>query len=86
MDAQTGNITPAQSVTQNYCAIGGLPFQLRHPAAWIAMRVVIAVWLVTLGSILISRGYPWGALIYLAAALHLALGYRLLKTSRAAQC
>jgi len=86
MDAQLGNVTPTQSVTQNYFAVGGLPFQLRRPRAWIAARAVVAAWLVTLGSILVSRGYEWGALIYLAAALHLALGYRLLKASRAAQC
>jgi hypothetical protein len=81
MYAQTSNI-PTGSVIENYFARGGWPFQLRHPAAWAAVRALAMVWFVTLGSILCSHGYEWGALVYLAAAKELALGYRLLKTSR----
>jgi len=85
MYAPTSNATPTQSVIQNYLAGGGWPFQLRHPQAWAVVRALAVVWFVTLGSILCSRGYGWGALVYLAAAKDLALGYRLLKTSRARQ-
>jgi hypothetical protein len=85
MYAQTSNTTPTRSVIQNYFAGGGWPFQLRHPQAWAVVRALIVVWFLTLGSILCSHGYAWGALVYLAAAKDLALGYRLLKTSRALQ-
>jgi hypothetical protein len=84
MYAQPSNTAPTPSVINNYFARGGWPFQLRHPEAWAAVRAVLLVWFVTLGSILCSHGYGWGALAYLAAAKELALGYRLLKTSRAA--
>ena len=84
MYAQTSNV-PTGSVIHNYFAGGGWPFQVRHPEAWAAVRAVALVWFVTLGSILCSHGYEWGALVYLAAAKELVLGYRLLKTSRALQ-
>jgi len=85
MYAQTSNISPSQSVIHNYFAGGGWPFQLRHPAAWAAVRALAVVWFITLGSILCSHGYGWGALVFLAAAKDLALGYRLLRTSRGAR-
>ena len=85
MYAQTSNIAPARPVIQNYFVGGGWPFQLRHPEAWAAVRALAVIWFVTFGSILYSRGYGWGALLYLAAAKDLALGYRLVKTSRAAR-
>jgi len=84
MYAQTSNITPPRSVIRNYLVGGGWPFQLRHPEAWAAVRTLAVVWFIAFGSILCSYGYGWGALLYLAAAKELALGYRLLKTSRAA--
>ncbi len=83
MYAQTSTLTPTRSVMRNYIKGGGWPFQRRHPEAWVAVRAVALVWFVTLGSILCSHGYNWGALVYLAAAKELLLGYRLLKTSRA---
>ena len=85
MYTQTSTITPTRSVIQSYFAGGGWPFQLRHPESWAAVRALLVVWFVTLGSILCSNGYGWGALVYLAAAKEVALGYRLLKTSRAAK-
>ena len=85
MHAQLSNIAPTPSVIHSYFARGGWPFQLRHPEAWAAVRAILVVWFVTLGSILCSHGYEWGALAYLAAAKEMALGYRLLMTSRAAQ-
>jgi hypothetical protein len=81
MYAQTSNITPPRSVIRNYFEGGGWPFQLRHPEAWAAVRALLVVWFVALGSILCNHSYGWGALVYLAAAKELALGYRLLKTS-----
>jgi hypothetical protein len=83
MYAQTSNTLPARSLIQNYFVGGGWPFQRRHPQAWAAVRALVVVWFVTFGSILCSRGYGWGALLYLAAAKDLVLGYRLLETSRA---
>lgn len=85
MYAQISNTTPTRSFIENYLVGGGWPFQLRHPEAWAAVRAVAFVWFVALGSILVSHGYAWGALVYLAAAKELALGYRLVKTSRAPQ-
>jgi hypothetical protein len=85
MYAQTSNITPSHSVIQSYFAGGGWPFQRRHPEAWAVVRAVAFVWFITLGSVLCGHGYEWGALVYIAAAKELALGYRLLKTSRALQ-
>jgi len=85
MCVQTNDTTPARSVIQNYFVRGGWPFQLRHPEAWAVVRALALVWFVSLGSILCSHGYAWGALVYLAAAKELAFGYRLLKTSRAPQ-
>jgi hypothetical protein len=58
--------------------------QGRHPVAFAVVRLVVAAWLVALGSVLCSYGYWGGAFIYLAAVAHLVLAYRLLKTSRAA--
>jgi hypothetical protein len=49
------------------------------------VRALVVVWLITFGTIRCSHGYRWGALLYLAAAKDLGLGYRLLKTSRALQ-
>lgn len=85
MYAQTSNITPTGSVIQNYFAGGGWPFQRRYPQAWAAVRALLFTWFITLGSVLISQGYAWGALVYLAAIKEAALGYRLLKTSQARQ-
>jgi hypothetical protein len=83
MYAQTSNTTPAGSVFQNFVTKGGWPFQLRHSEAWAAVRAIAAVWFVTLGTVLVTHGYAWGALLYLAAVLSLALASRLAKTSRA---
>jgi hypothetical protein len=47
------------------------------------MRVVIGIWLLVVGSLLLSDGYWWGALIFVAAALHFYLAYRLRHTMRA---
>jgi hypothetical protein len=85
MYAQTSSIPQGPSVIQNYFAGGGWPFQRRHPQTWIAVRALAVVWFITLGTILCSHGYAWGALIYLAAVKDLALGYRLIKTSRVFQ-
>jgi hypothetical protein len=85
MYAQISNSTPSRSVIQSYFAGGGWPFQRRHPQAWAAVRAVAFVWFITLGSVLCSHGYEWGALVYIAAAKELAFGYRLFKTSRALQ-
>jgi hypothetical protein len=85
MYAQSSEITPARSVIHNYFAGGGWPFQLRHPEAWTAVRGIAVAWFVTFATVLWTHGYPWGALLYLAATKDVALGYRLLKTSRARQ-
>jgi hypothetical protein len=82
MYAQTSTTTPTGSVFQNYFTRGGWPFQLRHPEAWAAVRGIAVAWFISLGTVLCTHGYAWGALLYLAAAKDLALGYRLAKTSR----
>jgi hypothetical protein len=85
MYAQTGNIAPTHSVIHDYFAQGGWPFQLRDPQLWAGVRTVAFAWFMSLGLILCTHGYEWGALAFLAAAKELALGYRLRKTSRARQ-
>ena len=83
MYAQTSSSTPAESAIRNYFVGGGYPFQRRHPAGWAAVRAVLLVWFITLGSVLVSHGYEWGALVYIAAAREVVFGYRLLKTAGA---
>lgn len=85
MYAQTDDIIPARSLFQNYFVRGGWPFQRRHSEAWAAVRGIAAAWLITAGTVLWTHGYPWGALLYLAATADLALGYRLLKTKQSAR-
>ena len=84
MYAQTStSSTPAESAIRNYFVGGGWPFQRRHPAGWAAVRAVLLVWFITLGSVLVGHGYEWGALLYIAAAPEVVFGYRLLKTAHA---
>lgn len=85
MYAQTSTTTSTPFTFRDYFAGGGWPFQQRHPEGWAAVRAVLLIWFVTLGTVLISHGYAWGALVYLAAARELVFGYRLLKASRAAR-
>jgi hypothetical protein len=85
MYAQTGNNAPTQSVIHDYFARGGWPFQLRHAEEWAGVRTVAFAWFASLGIILCTHGYDWGALAFLVAAKELVFGYRLRKTSRAPQ-
>lgn len=85
MYAHTGNTVPAHSVLHDYFAQGGWPFQLRDPQTWAGVRAVAFAWFASLGIILCSHGYEWGALAFLVAAKELVLGYRLRKTSRASR-
>jgi hypothetical protein len=83
MNAQTGNIAPTGSVIKNYFARGGWPFQLRDPEVWTGVRFIAFTWFASLGLILCTHGYEWGALAFVAAAKELGLGYQLQKTRRA---
>jgi hypothetical protein len=47
------------------------------------MRVAIGIWLLVVGGILLSDGYWWGVLIFVAAALHFYFAYSLRHTVRA---
>jgi hypothetical protein len=85
MYAHTGNTAPTHSVIHDYFAQGGWPFQLRDPQLWAGVRAVAFAWFMSLGLILCTHGYAWGALAFVAAAKELALGYRLRKTFRARQ-
>lgn len=58
-------------------------FALRVPRTVAAVRAAVTVWLIALGAFFIAHGYPWGALLFIAAAVHLALAFRLVQTSRA---
>jgi hypothetical protein len=86
MYAQNENTTSTESLARAYVTASWLPFARRHPAFVITVRAVVAVWLVALGTFLMSRGYEFGSLIYFAAALDVALAYRVYKMSQAAQC
>lgn len=85
MYAQNGEATSTRSVIYNYFVGGGWPFQLRDPGAWAFVRAVAVMWFITLGTVLWTHGFSWGALLYLAATKDLALGFRLLKTRLARQ-
>ena len=81
----TSSSTPIRSAIRGYFARGGWPFQLSHPEGWAAVHAVVAIWLLILGSVLLSNGYAWGALLYLATAKSAVFAYRLIKTSRPVQ-
>jgi hypothetical protein len=55
-------------------------WERRHWRLIVRVRVAIGIWLLTVGAILLSDGYWWGALIFAAAALHFYLAYRLRHT------
>jgi len=84
MNAQTRNITQSPSFSQNLQNGRLWTSQGRHPVAFAVVRLVVAAWLVALGSILCAHGYRWGALIFSAALVHVVLAARLLKSGRAA--
>jgi hypothetical protein len=52
-------------------------WERRHWRLIVRMRVTIGIWLLVVGSILLSYGYWWGVLIFVAAALHFYFAYRL---------
>jgi hypothetical protein len=58
-------------------------WERRHWRLIVRMRVAIGVWLLVVGGILLSDGYWWGVLIFVAAALHFYFAYRLRHTVRA---
>jgi hypothetical protein len=52
-------------------------WERRHWRLIVRVRVAIGIWLLVVGGILLSDGYWWGALIFLPAALHFYLAYRI---------
>ena len=52
-------------------------WERRHWRLIVRLRVTIGIWLLVVGGILLSYGYWWGILIFVAAALHFYLAYRL---------
>ena len=52
-------------------------FEWRHVKGLAAWRVVLALWLLFLGSILLAYGYWWGASLYLGAGLAGWLAYQM---------
>ena len=52
-------------------------WERRHWRLIVRMRVAIGIWLLVVGGLLLSDGYRWGALIFVVAALHFYLAYRL---------
>jgi hypothetical protein len=52
-------------------------WERRHWRLIVRMRVAIGIWLLVVGGILLSYGYWWGVLIFVAAALHFYFAYRL---------
>ncbi len=55
-------------------------WERRHWRLIVRMRVAIGIWLLVVGGLLLSDGYWWGALIFVAAALHFYFAYRLRHT------
>jgi len=58
-------------------------FEWRHVKGIAAIRVLVAVWLLFLGSILCAYGYWWGASLFLAAGLAGWLAYEMPRWKRA---
>jgi hypothetical protein len=58
-------------------------WERRHWRLIVRVRVAIGIWLLVVGGILLSYGYWWGVLIFVAAALHFYFAYRLRHTIRA---
>jgi hypothetical protein len=52
-------------------------WERRHPRLIIRVRVAIGIWLLVVAGILLGDGYWWGVLIFLPAALHFYLAYRI---------
>jgi hypothetical protein len=52
-------------------------WERRHPRLIARLRVTIGIWLLVAGAILLDRGYWWGALMVVPAALHFYLAYRI---------
>jgi hypothetical protein len=52
-------------------------FGWRHVNGIAAIRFLVAIWLVCLGSIFCALGYWWGAFLYVAAALVGWLSYQM---------
>jgi len=82
-NTQTGNSTPRTSLNQNVHDGYVWTSQRRYPKTVVSVRFAVAIWLVFLGALLCSRGYWAGSLLFVAAALHVALAYRVLATSAA---
>jgi hypothetical protein len=52
-------------------------FEWRHVKGVVAIRALVALWLVALGTIACAKGYWWGALFYVVAGLVGWLAYRM---------
>jgi hypothetical protein len=82
---QTENSTPSPSFRQNVRDGYVWPIARRYPHTIVGIRFAVTMWLVFLGSLLCANGYWAGSLLFIAAALHLALAYRVLATRSAAR-
>jgi hypothetical protein len=51
-------------------------WERRHPRLVVRVRVAVGIWLLVLGAILVGKGYWWGVLMVVPAALHFYLAYR----------
>jgi signal transduction histidine kinase len=58
-------------------------FGRRHVKGVAIIRLLVAIWLVTLGSIFCAFGYWWGALLFVPAALNLWFAYLMPRWKRA---
>jgi Na+/H+-translocating membrane pyrophosphatase len=52
-------------------------FEWRHVKGIAAIRVLVALWLLFLGSILCAYGYWWGAILFVVAGLVGWLAYQM---------
>jgi Na+/H+-translocating membrane pyrophosphatase len=52
-------------------------FEWRHTKGIAAIRVLVALWLLFLGSILCAYGYWWGAILFVVAGLVAWLAYQM---------
>lgn len=55
----------------------------RHVKGVAVIRLLVAAWLVLLGSVFCAYGQWWGALLFPLAVLHCWLAYRGLRSNRA---
>jgi hypothetical protein len=74
---------PARAVPSSQPEWRGTQFGWRHVKHVAVIRLLVASWLVILGSVFCASGHWWGALLFAGAGLHGWLAYKMTRSKRA---